>query len=133
MGKKFDQRFELENCIEADPLVQKIQLKQNGGIVQTFMLNQVLTGPGFLQDIDKLYNQSAKTNKKTSGQQASKDQPPNQDIYEAIKGKKDASQAYQSQQFFNCCMFLGLDQNTNGLVYFNIDALLHRQTAKVDK
>jgi len=58
---------------------------------------------------------------------------PNQDIYEAIKGKKDASQGYQAAEFFNCCMFLGLDKNTNGLVYFNIDALLARQMAKLDK
>ena len=85
-----------------------ITLNPHCGIVQNFALDQVLLSQNFLQNIDSLNDEG---NTAISGQA----------IHDALKGKKDKK---NDQPFFNCCMFLGLDQNTSSLVYFNLDALI---------
>ena len=50
MGKKLDQVIDLAKNYAPDT----IKLHIHCGIVQTFVLNQVLTSPGFLQNIDEL-------------------------------------------------------------------------------
>lgn len=88
------------------------------------MLNQVLTMPGFLQAFDGDFrNENSKKNKSVSGQK----------LLDAIKGKKEQSKAQkgQAQQFINCNIFVGLDKKTGALVYFNLDAILGRDTSKL--
>ena len=79
-GKKLDQVIDLDQLIKQDNRQDTIALKANCGVIQTFMLNQVLTMPGFLQAFEGDFrNESSKKNKSISGQK----------LLDALKGKKE--------------------------------------------
>jgi len=90
-GKKLDQAIPLDKFINKGSRQDTISLKANCGVIQTFMLNQVLTMPGFLEGFDlartkdedpyDFRNESSKKNKSISGKT----------LLESIKGKKDQS------------------------------------------
>lgn len=48
-GKKLETKIDLDKFIKDDSGAEKICLKGGCGVIQTFMLNNVLTIPGFLK------------------------------------------------------------------------------------
>jgi hypothetical protein len=81
-GKKLDQAIPLDKFINKGSRQDIISLKANCGVIQTFMLNQVLTMPGFLEGFEGDFrNENSKKNKSISGKT----------LLESIKGKKDQS------------------------------------------
>ena len=81
-GKKLDQAINLDKFINKGNRQDVISLKANCGVIQTFMLNQVLTMPGFLEGFEGDFrNENSKKNKSINGKT----------LLESIKGKKDQS------------------------------------------
>ena len=81
-GKKLEQSVDLDKFINKGNRQDVISLKANCGAIQAFMLNQVLTMPGFLEGFEGDFrNESSKKNKSVSGKT----------LLESIKGKKDQS------------------------------------------
>ena len=50
IGKKLENRYDLDKFIQDDTNQEKIRLKSGCGVIQSFMLNNILTAPGFLKD-----------------------------------------------------------------------------------
>lgn len=121
-GKKLDQRIYLEDFIDSEGRMDTIFLKAGIGIVDTFLLNQVLTMPRFLTGMQgEFINVSLKKNKRIT--------PIN--MLEVLTAKKMAAQG-QQQAYFMANLFFGLDRKTGGLVFFNVDSVIGQQSKNLN-